>query len=113
VQGDGRTPEGEYYECVRNDHSKYYLSLGISYPNKEDAQAALSAGIISQSVYEQIASAIDNGSRPPWDTALGGSIMIHGGGATDWTAGCIAVENDVMDVLWKYCPIGTPIRIVP
>jgi len=114
VEGDGRTPEGSYYVCVRNPNSRFYLSLGVSYPNKDDAKEALDAGMINQSVYNQIADAIDNKSCPPWDTALGGAIMIHGmGSGSDWTAGCIAVENDVMDILWKHCPVKTPIIIKP
>src|SRR5262245_43449163 len=32
-QGDGATPEGEYYITHKNQRSKFYLSLGLSYPN--------------------------------------------------------------------------------
>jgi len=114
VEGDGRTPEGVYYVCVRNSNSRFYLSLGVSYPNKEDAKEALDAGVIDENTYRRIANAIDNKSCPPWDTAMGGAIMIHGmGSASDWTAGCVAVDNDVMDILWEHCPIGTPIIIQP
>ncbi len=113
-EGDGRTPEGTYYVCTRNGSSRFYLSLGISYPNKEDAREALASDTIDQGTYEQIAYAIDNGEQPPWDTALGGEIMIHGyGSSSDWTAGCIAVDNDVMDILWEHCPVGTAIIIKP
>ena len=113
-QGDGKTPEGEYYICVRNDNSKYYLSLGISYPNTDDAAAGLEAGLISQADYEKIKSAIEDGARPPWDTALGGEIMIHGSDtSTDWTAGCIAAGNEDVDYLWENCPLGTPVTILP
>lgn len=113
-EGDGRTPEGSYYVCVRNSNSRFYLSLGVSYPNKEDAKKALEEERIDQSTYDQIATAIDSGAQPPWYTPLGGEIMIHGmGSASDWTAGCIAVDNEVMDILWKFCPISTPILILP
>ncbi|MCA1632003.1 MAG: L,D-transpeptidase family protein, partial [Acidobacteria bacterium] len=37
-QGGYRTPEGEFYVCVKNAASKFYLSLGLSYPNREDAE---------------------------------------------------------------------------
>lgn len=114
VEGDGKTPEGEYYVCVRNSNSSFYLSLGVSYPNKEDAAAALADGRIDNNTYERIANAIDNGQCPDWNTALGGAIMIHGcGGSSDWTVGCVAVDNDVMDLLFEYCPIGTKITILP
>ena len=114
VEGDGRTPEGEYYVCVRNSNSSFYLSLGISYPNKEDAAKALEDGRIDSNTYKRIANAIDQGRCPDWYTALGGEIMIHGcGGSSDWTAGCIAVDNDVMDYLFDCCPVGTRITILP
>lgn len=114
MEGDGKTPEGEYYVCVRNSNSSFYLSLGVSYPNKEDAAKALADGRIDRATYERIASAIENGQRPDWNTALGGAIMIHGcGSSSDWTAGCVAVENEVMDMLFDYCPLGTKITILP
>ena len=114
AEGDGRTPEGEYYICMKNSRSSYYLSLGISYPNTQDAAAALKEGRISQAVYDRIASANEWGERPDWYTPLGGEIMIHGGGSDrDWTAGCIAVENEVMDILFRSCPVGTKITILP
>ena len=113
-EGDGKTPEGDYYVCMRNTQSRYYLSLGVSYPNGQDALRGLQDGSIDQSTYNAITSAIAGGERPPWNTALGGEIMIHGNGAaTDWTAGCIAVENEVMDILWQFCRMGTPITIAP
>ena len=114
VEGDSKTPEGEYYVCVRNSNSSFYLSLGVSYPNKEDAAVALEDGRIDRATYERIASAIDNGQCPDWNTPLGGEIMIHGcGGSSDWTLGCIAVDNEVMDILFEYCPVRTKITILP
>ena len=114
MEGDGKTPEGEYYVCVRNSNSSFYLSLGVSYPNKEDAGAALEDGRIDNATYKRIADAIDNRQCPDWYTALGGAIMIHGcGGSSDWTAGCIAVDNDVMDILFECCSLGTKITILP
>lgn len=113
-EGDGRTPEGEYYVCVKNYNSSFYLSLGVSYPNKKDAAVALDDGKIDRTTYERIARAIDHGQCPDWYTSLGGEIMIHGhGGSRDWTAGCIAVDNEVMDILFEYCSVGTKITILP
>ena len=100
--------------CTRNSKSKYYKSLGVSYPNKQDAKVALDDEAIDASTYQSIARSIDKETRPPWDTSMGGQIMIHGHGADgDWTEGCVAVDNDVMDILWRYCPIKTPITIQP
>ena len=113
-EGDGKTPQGAYYVCMRNEHSRYHLSLGLSYPNEEDAAAALAQGAITQAECNAIQTAIRAGRRPPWNTPLGGEIMIHGHGAQrDWTAGCIAVEDADMDVLWSLCPLGTQVLIEP
>jgi hypothetical protein len=113
-EGDGKTPEGSYYVCTRNANSSYYLSLGISYPNREDGIAGYDAGLIDKGQRDTILAAIKGGKCPPWNTKLGGAIMIHGGGSqNDWTAGCIAVENDVMDILWECCKMGTKIQIYP
>ncbi len=113
-EGDGRTPEGTYYVCTRNSNSRFYLSLGVSYPNREDADRALEEGRIDRTTHRQIANAIDDYTQPPWNTAMGGEIMLHGmGSSSDWTAGCIAVDNEIMDILWEQCPMKTPIIIEP
>lgn len=113
-EGDGRTPQGTYYVCTRNDQSRYYLSLGLSYPNEADAAAALAEGRISPEECEEIAEAIRAGRRPPWNTPLGGEIMIHGrGGGSDWTAGCVAVDDGDMDILWEHGALGTVVQIYP
>ena len=39
-EGDGKTPEGAYKIDRKNENSKYYLSVGISYPNVKDQQFA-------------------------------------------------------------------------
>ena len=101
TQGDGRTPEGRYRINARNPHSRYYLSLKISYPDPRDRAMAEKLGV-----------------NP------GGDIMIHGlpnklgwlgrsHRLMDWTDGCIAVTNKEMDELWRAVPLGTPIEIRP
>lgn len=112
VEGDRITPTGDYYICTRNNKSAYHLSLGLSYPDKSDADRGLAQGIITQAQRDAIYSAIENKGCPPWDTALGGHIMIHGNyknGVS--TAGCIAVSNDVMDILWKYGQLGIKVTV--
>jgi murein L,D-transpeptidase YafK len=45
-EGDGKTPEGQYFISHKNPDSQYHLSLGISYPNEADiafAEAATSS----------------------------------------------------------------------
>ena len=113
-EGDGKTPEGDYYVCTRNARSKYHLSLGLSYPNASDAAEAFRRGEIDREARDAILDAIDRGARPPWDTPLGGFIMIHGGGTDgDWTAGCVALADEDMDQLWLGAPLGTPVRVEP
>ena len=79
-QGDGRTPEGDFYVCMKNERSKFYLSLGLSYPNAEDAERGLRDGLITRAQHKQILDAIGRGATPPWNTPLGGERFIHGGG---------------------------------
>ena len=97
--GDGKTPEGLYYIDRRNPDSRYHLSLGVSYPNLQDATFALTQG------------------KDP-----GKDIFIHGQGPEgrvlaplkrDWTAGCIAVTDDEMEDIYAMVRDGTPILINP
>ncbi|HEX3281287.1 MAG TPA: L,D-transpeptidase [Pyrinomonadaceae bacterium] len=111
-QGDRATPEGEFYIFTRNDKSAYYLSLGISYPNIEDADRGLSERLISRSQHDAIVKAIKRKAKPPQNTALGGDIYIHGNGArSDWTWGCVALENEDIRELFNAVPVGTPVTI--
>ncbi|HEX9208786.1 MAG TPA: L,D-transpeptidase family protein [Steroidobacteraceae bacterium] len=98
-EGDFRTPEGKYQLTRRNAQSDFYLSIQVSYPNREDA-----------------AWAKENGWR------AGGLIMIHGQpnvpkrsaefyATRDWTDGCIALSNADMTDLWLRTTAGIPIEI--
>ena len=94
-EGDGRTPEGAYLIDRRNPNSRFHLSLGISYPDRDD-----------------IAYALANNLNP------GGEIFIHGtpdffSKDKDWTYGCIAVTNDEMEEIYAMVRNGTPIYIYP
>jgi murein L,D-transpeptidase YafK len=111
-QGDYRTPEGEFYVCVKNAASRFYLSLGLSYPNREDAARGLRDQLITRAEHDRIVRAIERGLRPPWDTALGGEIFIHGGGSTsDWTWGCVALDDADVKELFDAVPEGTKVVI--
>lgn len=100
-KGDHRAPEGAYVLDRRNEHSQFYRSIHISYPNAQDRERARKLGV-----------------------SPGGDIMIHGlpngygwigrgHRARDWTGGCIAVTNDEMDEIWRAVPDGTLIKIRP
>lgn len=96
IKGDGRTPEGLYYIDRKNPQSKFHLSLGVSYPNKNDMVRAASFG-----------------AEP------GGDIFIHGKGprqrnaSGDWTWGCIAVEDYEIEEIYAAVSYRTPILITP
>ncbi|HEX7174752.1 MAG TPA: L,D-transpeptidase [Pyrinomonadaceae bacterium] len=113
-EGDRRTPEGTYYVCVKNAQSAFYLSLGINYPNAEDAERGLRDGLITRAQYRKIVRAAKRNATPPWNTTLGGEIFIHGGGSqSDWTWGCVALENAHVKELFDSLPLGTPVHIEP
>ena len=122
VEGDEATPLGEFYICAKNPRSKYFLSLCISYPNAEDAERGLAAGLISVGEHAQILDAVNARRMPPQKTPLGGEIYIHGqghgngngnGGEPRGTRGCIALNDADMQDLYDRVSIGTPVIIVP
>jgi murein L,D-transpeptidase YafK len=96
MQGDGRTPEGDYIVDRRNPRSAFHLSLGINYPRPEDVEVARMLGV-----------------NP------GGDIFIHGRGPNhrwargDWTEGCIAVRDREIEVIYAMVRDGTPVTILP
>jgi murein L,D-transpeptidase YafK len=113
-QGDRATPEGEFYVFTKNDKSAFYLSLGVSYPNVEDAGRGLRDNLITQAQHDAIVQAIKRKATPPQNTALGGDIYIHGNGAgSDWTWGCVALENADIKELFNTVPVGTAVTIRP
>ena len=113
-EGDRCTPEGEFYIFTKNNKSAYYLSLGLSYPNAEDADRGLRDGLITKAEYGAIHAAIRKKTMPPQNTKLGGQIYIHGHGAgSDWTWGCVAMENEDVREVYDAVSAGTPVSIVP
>ena len=101
VEGDGKTPEGEYTISGRNKRSSFHLSLRISYPSAADRERARRLG-----------------------ASPGGDIMIHGlpngmgligklHRLRDWTEGCIAVTNPEIEEIWRLVEDGTPVQINP
>lgn len=116
-EGDNKNPEGTYYVCNKNGKSQYHLAFGLSYPNAEDAKRGYETGLISEKERDSLIGANENRKKPNWYTALGGEIMIHGqkgelGSESDWTRGCFALNNDVMDMIWDYVEVGTEVKIL-
>jgi len=113
-QGDRKTPEGVYRITHKNPNSQFYLSLGIGYPNIDDAKAGLRTGILSKAEYAKIELANQRGKLPPQNTRLGGDIFIHGRGAqSDWTWGCIALDDGDMKFLFDHVKVGDRVTIKP
>jgi len=45
---------------------------------------------------------------------LGGDIYVHGNGTqSDWTWGCVALENEQMSELFQAVQVRTPVVIEP
>ena len=114
IEGDGKTPEGDFYVYFKNEQSAFYLSLGVSYPNIEDAIRGLKENLITQAEYDEIVKANNEKTMPPQKTKLGGEIFIHGGGCdADWTAGCMALTDEEMKEIFDVISVGTSVKIEP
>ncbi|ABF42771.1 ErfK/YbiS/YcfS/YnhG [Candidatus Koribacter versatilis Ellin345] len=100
-QGDHRTPEGQYFIEGRNEHSHYYKSLRISYPNATDLQRAREQKVSPGG--DIMIHGLPNGER-----FIGKLHLLH-----DWTEGCIAVTDEEMDEIWALVRVGTPVEIRP
>jgi murein L,D-transpeptidase YafK len=101
MKGDKATPEGSYIvkSKVPPGKTKYYRALLLNYPNSEDR--------------ERFDREKKEGLLPA-GAAIGGLIEIHGNGGkqTDWTDGCIALEDSDMLKLYNLAHQGTPVIIV-
>ena len=109
-EGDGRTPEGAYRVCLKNPAGRFGPSLGLDYPSPADA---LNGGADDHLLF-LIEEAHRLGNRPPWGSFLGGEICIHGGGSgSDWTAGCIALDDKDIALLFPAVPLHCAVEILP
>ncbi len=84
----------------------------MSYPNAEDAERGLRDGLINREQYDQIVNAVRRKIAPPQNTPLGGQIYIHRNGSqTDWTWGCVALDDKDIRELFDAVPTGTQVII--
>lgn len=114
VEGDLKTPEGEFYICKKVPNSAYYLALALNYPTIEDAERGLRDGLISRKQYTAIKAANENEETPNWYTALGGEIEIHGKRrSTDATRGCVEMRNEDIERLYSLVSKGDKVLILP
>jgi len=100
-EGDGATPEGRF-RLIRKkgEHeTKFYRALLLDYPTPEHKirfQELQTLGEI------------------PEGKTIGGAIEIHGKAldSEDQTSGCVALDNEAMDQIFRLMPVGGPITIV-
>lgn len=113
-EGDLATPEGEFYVCYKNPNSKYHRFLGLSYPNTEDADRGLRDQLITSREADAIRQANAAKECPPWKTALGGEVGIHGPCPNvTWTHGCIAMPVEQIERLYGLLELGDTVTILP
>ncbi|MBS2030766.1 MAG: L,D-transpeptidase [Deltaproteobacteria bacterium] len=122
-EGDGKTPEGDYYVCSVNKVSQFTRFLALAYPTPADADRGLKAGRLAKSDAEAIRAAWkDKKTCPPQVTKLGGMVGIHGKGGwqheggkyelVDWTLGCVGLRDaDILELFEHYAEVGIPVHI--
>ncbi len=107
-EGDNVTPVG-HYRVVAHQPSKYRVFLRLDYPNDEDRR--------------RFARLKASGELGP-SASIGGDIGIHGTPqgrqydrdrasfrGADWTAGCVAVQDDEIDTIAASVRDGTVVDI--
>jgi murein L,D-transpeptidase YafK len=120
-KGDGVTPVGQYRIGWLNPNSRFKLFFGLNYPNGNDADRAVADGTISRNEASYIKSLERFHRTPPQNTRLGGMVGIHGVGmgdlavhhALNWTDGCVALDNEQIDELYRWISIGMMVEIRP
>ena len=104
MEGDKVTPVGTY-RVVGRIKGLYHQFLTVSYPNDEDRQRH---------------AELQRLGLVPRDVGVGGGIGIHGTGhkdwngvhkASDWTLGCIALDDDEIDAVAARVKDGTRVVI--
>jgi len=96
---DASTPEGRYRIRRMIPSGRYGLAMQLDYPTSAD-RARFRAFVRE--------GAISRGSR------IGGNLEIHGRGRlySDWTDGCVSLEDDEMRDLYSRSYSGMPVTIV-
>ena len=102
-KGDFKTPEGTFFIIRKHCHPKHYKSLLINYPRPQDIVRAKALGL-------DPGGGITIHGQPKWNAdGHGDSYTLQ----YDWTEGCIAVPNRILDKLYLAADIGTMVKIYP
>lgn len=104
-KGDNLVPEGSYYLDYKNIDSLFHKSIHVSYPNEEDRRRANEQGVDPGG--DIMIHGFPNHPKPLFKLLQKIGIIKH----VNWTAGCVAIDNDEMDAVFESVEINTPIRI--
>lgn len=105
MEGDRKTPEGNFKVISKRPHQKWHKMLMLDYPTQD-----------SYAKFNQRKAA----GKIPRTARIGGGIAIHGtwphddlsvDDFTNWTNGCVSLKNEDLDELDSYLPIGTRVTI--
>lgn len=99
IEGDNRTPEGNYPVIAHKFDSSFFRALRLGYPTPAQAKTARANGVDPGS--DIMIHGLPNG--------LGWIGRLHR--LSDWTRGCIAVTNGEMNWLYHAVLDGTPVEI--
>ena len=111
-EGDGRTPEG-WYRTSDKPWSDFAGAIAVHYPNDHDATEALADGRLTNLEHQIVRDALAHDLVPPQQTAMGGEILIHGGGSRqDWTLGCMALEDEDLAQLRGALPVDRRVWVL-
>lgn len=103
-EGDKVTPTGRYYVGGAIP-SQFHLFMWVSYPNEDDKKRF---------------DSLKAKGELPKDATIGGAIGIHGVGSksyagihkqSDWTLGCIALDDDEIEEVSRLVKPGTALDI--
>jgi len=107
MEGDKRTPTGEFKVLVKKTNKRWGLELLLDYPNEECTKKfneRKQKGLIPKNARIGDGIAI-HGTRPGSEWAVDNYI--------NWTDGCISVRYSEMKEIYDLIPQGTKVTIRP
>jgi murein L,D-transpeptidase YafK len=104
IRDDARTPFGDYTVFPARRSALWKWFHPIDYPNARDVAAGRRRGLSREALGDAI-GIHGHGGWPPTDL-----IATHGM-AWNWTAGCISVNDQQIEIVREFVARPTPIRI--